>query len=275
MENKPRSAKTGRLTGQRGARIEVLGVGHRYRHGGADVLDGVSFVIEPGECVALIGRSGCGKSTLLHIMAGLVRPTAGEVWIDGAQVSGPSPRWVMMFQQPSLFPWLTVAGNVSLGFRFAGRRAEAPSRVAELLKLVELSDFADRNVQDLSGGQQQRVALARSLALSPDALLLDEPFSSLDVFTRSSQQRAVRRIAREFGVTLIVVTHDVNEAAIMADRAFIMTASPGRIRDQITIRESEESPGGEAFDKARRTLVAAYEDAAGLALSEGAGDWSI
>ena len=164
-----------------GASIFVEGITHRYRHAKENSLEDVSFSIEPGECVALIGRSGCGKSTLLHIVAGLMRPSAGEVRIDGDTVKAPSPRWVMMFQQPSLFPWLTVAANVALGLRFTGRRREAPARVAELLKLVELSELAERNVQDLSGGQQQRAGLARSLALSPEALLLDEPFSSLEL----------------------------------------------------------------------------------------------
>jgi ABC-type nitrate/sulfonate/bicarbonate transport system ATPase subunit len=260
---------------RRGARIEVAGVAHHYRHGRTNVLEDVSLKIEPGECVALIGRSGCGKSTLLHIIAGLTRPTAGAVRIDGELVSGPSPRWVMMFQQPSLFPWLSVAENVSLGFRFAGRARQADQRVAELLRLVELSAFAGRNVQDLSGGQQQRVALARSLALSPEALLLDEPFSALDVFTRGALQRDVRGIARELGITLIVVTHDVNEAAIMADRAFIMTAEPGRIREEIAVREPGEAGGSEGYERAKRLLISAYEGAAGRALADAGDEWSI
>ncbi|WKW50206.1 ABC transporter ATP-binding protein [Rhodomicrobium lacus] len=261
--------------GPRGARIDVSGISHRYRHAKDTALDGISFTVEPGECIALIGRSGCGKSTLLHIMAGLITPSAGEVRIDGTLVQGPSPRRVMMFQQPSLLPWLTVAGNVSLGYRFSRRSREAPARVAELLKLVELSEFAERNVQDLSGGQQQRVALARSLALAPAALFLDEPFSSLDAFTRSALQRDIRGIARSLGITLVLVTHDVNEAAIMADRALIMTASPGRIRDDITIRGAGHGSGNEGFETARHALISAYEGAAGLAFAEGADDWSI
>lgn len=259
----------------RGAHILVASVSHHYRHATENALEDLTFSIEPGECLAVIGRSGCGKSTLLHIIAGLMRPSAGEVRIDGEIVTGSSPRWVMMFQQPSLFPWLSVAGNVALGLRFTGRRREAPARVAELLKLVELSELAERNVQDLSGGQQQRVALARSLALSPEALLLDEPFSSLDAFTRSSLQRDVRRIARELGLTLVIVTHDINEAALMADRAIIMTAKPGRIRAQITIRQKGDASGNEGFERARRALIEAYEGAAGLAFAEGAEDWCI
>jgi NitT/TauT family transport system ATP-binding protein len=273
MENRAKRANPGPAA--RGAHIQAIGLSHRYSHANTNALEDVSFAIEPGECVALIGRSGCGKSTLLHIIAGLTRPSAGDVRIDGNLVSGPSPRWVMMFQQPSLFPWLSVAGNVSLGFRFGGRTRNARARVSELLDLVELSAFADRNVQDLSGGQQQRIALARSLALSPDALLLDEPFSSLDTFTRSSLQRDVRTIARRLGVTLIIVTHDINEAAIMADRAFIMTSSPGRIRDEIVIRQAGDPSGNEGFEKARRALIGAYEGAAGRTFAKGFADWSI
>ena len=257
-----------------GAAIQVAGVDHRYRHTTVNALDGIDLQIGPGEAVAFIGRSGCGKSTLLHIIAGLLKPTTGEVRIGGQLVQLPSPRRVMMFQQPSLFPWASVFDNVALGLRFNNRKHEAPERVAELLKLVELSSLADRNVQDLSGGQQQRVALARSLTLSPEVLLLDEPFSALDTFTRSTLQRDVRRIARELGLTLVLVTHDIDEAAMMADRAFIMSAHPGRIRQEVTIR-SATAGGGQSFERARQALVEAYEGAAGLRIAAPADDWSI
>lgn len=247
----------------RGAHFNVEGVSHRYRNSREFALDSVSLSVEPEESVALIGRSGCGKSTLLHVLAGLIRPTQGVVHIDGAVVTGPSPSWVMMFQQPSLFPWMTVAQNVALGLRFTNRKHEAPQRVAEMLKLVELGEYADRNVQDLSGGQQQRVALARSLAPAPQVLLLDEPFSALDAFTRASLQRDVRRIARELGITLVLVTHDINEAALMADRAFVMTANPGRIFAEVEI---DADQGGEnaSLQHARKGLMEAYEAAAGM-----------
>ncbi|MEZ5851550.1 MAG: ABC transporter ATP-binding protein [Hyphomicrobiaceae bacterium] len=252
----------------RGAHIKADNIGQRYRGATTNALEGISFTIEPGQAIALVGRSGCGKSTLLHIIAGLARPTAGTIHIDGRRVDGPSPDWVMMFQQPSLFPWMTVAQNVGLGLRFAGRGREARTRVPELLELVELSDFADRNVQDLSGGQQQRVALARSLAVKPDALLLDEPFSALDAFTRASLQRDVRRIARDLGITLILVTHDVGEAVLMCDRALIMAANPGRICRDMPIRlGSERSAASEAFQRARRELLEAYECESGIQLS--------
>lgn len=250
-----------------GAHIQIDALTHRYRNAKTSALEDISLTIEPGEFVALIGRSGCGKSTLLHIMAGLVMPTRGQLLIDGASVGGPSPEWVMMFQQPSLFPWMTVSQNVALGLVFNRRAKDAKTRVPELLDLVQLSEFADRNVQDLSGGQQQRVALARSLALKPKVLFLDEPFSALDSFTRASLQRDVRTIAREFGITTVLVTHDVSEAALMAERAVIMAANPGRIKRDVFIDRSAWE-GGEAYQAARKSLMAVYEDVAGDSLDQ-------
>ena len=221
---------------------------YHYPRSETRVLQDINFAIEAGERVALVGRSGTGKSTLLHLIAGLSRPTQGHVRIGGEVVAKPSPRCVVMFQQPSLFPWLTVSANAALGLRFAGRHQEAAARVAELLSLVELSEVADRNVQDLSGGQQQRVALARALAIAPEVLLLDEPFSSLDAFTRRNLQQDIRKIALSFGVTLLIVTHDIDEAARVADRVLILGANPGRIHSEIVIRaqdldSSSEIPG--------------------------------
>lgn len=249
-----------------GAHIQVEGLSHRYRRQKINVLEDVSLTIEPGEFVALIGRSGCGKSTLLHLMAGLALPTSGRIHIDGNRVRGPSPQWVMMFQQPSLLPWMTVAQNVALGLVFNNRANEAKARVGELLELVQLSDLASRNVQDLSGGQQQRVALARSLALKPQVLFLDEPFSALDAFTRASLQRDVRWIARDLGITTVLVTHDVNEAVLMAQRAAVMTSNPGRIRCIVEIDQAA-ADGGEAYNTARQELMDTYEDVAGASLA--------
>jgi NitT/TauT family transport system ATP-binding protein len=246
-------------------------VSHTYRRGRQQALAEIDLEVKPGEALALVGRSGCGKSTLLHIMSGLIAPTGGKVWIDGARVEEPSPSWVVMFQQPSLYPWMTVAQNVALGLRFTGRSTEIATRVPEMLKLVELSDYADRNVQDLSGGQQQRVALARSLAPSPEILFLDEPFSALDAFTRGSLQRDVRRIAKELGITLILVTHDLAEAVTMAERAVVLSANPGRIREIVPIDlENRDDLRTPEYAKARGRLAAAYEAAAGRGLAPAA-----
>ncbi|WP_319531294.1 ABC transporter ATP-binding protein [uncultured Cohaesibacter sp.] len=251
----------------KGAHLAVERVNHTYKRGQQQSLSDINFQVEPGEAVALVGRSGCGKSTLLNIMAGLMHPTEGKIWIDGQPITEPSPRWVMMFQKPSLYPWMTVAQNVALGLRFTGRSREIATRIPELLEMVELSEFANRNVQDLSGGQQQRVALARSLAPHPDILFLDEPFSALDAFTRTNLQRDVRRITKSLGITLVLVTHDLPEAVIMAERAIVLSANPGRVTDIVSIdledRSDLRSP---EFAKARARLAAAYESAAGMEL---------
>jgi NitT/TauT family transport system ATP-binding protein len=245
-----------------GAHIAVTGVSHRYRRNAGVALSGISFEVQPCEAVALVGRSGCGKSTLLHILSGLTTPTVGEVRIDGALVAGPSPRWIVMFQQPHLYPWMTVEQNVGLGMKFSGRpRREIRERVRDLLGLVELQGYAGRNVQDLSGGQQQRVALARSLAVQPEVLLLDEPFSALDAVTRRALQRDVRRIAVEHGITLVIVTHDIPEAVAMADRALVMASDPGRIVESVPIeveRNDRDRRGAEA-QLAQGKLQAAFE----------------
>ena len=171
-----------------------------------------------------------------------------------------------MFQRPSLYPWMTVSQSVGLGLRFAGRpKQEITERVNELLQLVELEGYADRNVQELSGGQQQRVALARSLAVRPEVLLLDEPFSALDAVTRRALQRDVRRIAKEIGITLITVTHDIGEAVVMADRAFVMRSDPGQIAEVVPIdidRPDSERRGPETI-AAQAKLQAAFERATG------------
>lgn len=253
------------------AHLNVSTVQHSYKRGQPAVLTDISFEVNPGEVVALVGRSGCGKSTLLHIMAGLLTPSAGEVRIDGLAIDQPSPKWVMMFQKPSLYPWMSVAQNVALGLKFTGRAKEASQRVPELLELVELSDFADRNVQDLSGGQQQRVALARSLAPSPEVLFLDEPFSALDAFTRTNLQRDVRRIAKELDITVVLVTHDLAEAVIMAERAIVLSADPGRISDVVPIAlENRDDLRSAEYAAARGKLNKAYEKAAGLNLADNA-----
>jgi len=234
--------------------LHVEHLSHRYRPRSPLVLSDVSFSVSAGERVAIIGRSGCGKSTLLHMIAGLLRAESGQVTIAGRKVAGPSSRWVMMFQQPSLFPWLSVFENAALALRFAGRKGEASKLVGGLLDLVRLSDQAKAGVQQLSGGQQQRVALARSLAAEPDLLLLDEPFSALDAFTRADLQRDVRAIAKRLGLTLLLVTHDIDEAVVMADRVLVMDAHPGRILADLSFdlgeRREKQDPAVQ-YERAR------------------------
>lgn len=240
------AATAGRSTATEQPFLSLDGINHTYRTADGPVVRDIDLDVRGGEILALIGRSGSGKSTLLHIAAGLMRPSEGRVMIKGEAVTGPSPRWVMMFQSPSLFPWMTVAENAALGLRYTGQRTRAATRVPQVLEMVDLTAFADRNVQDLSGGQQQRVALARSLAPEPDMLLLDEPFSALDLFTRRALQRDVRRIAQEFGLTVVLVTHDIAEAVVMADRAVFLSSGPGRIAETTRIeRAVNDAPIGQ------------------------------
>lgn len=257
-----------------GAHIAIQGVSHRYRRSSSNVFTTIDLEIKPCEQLALVGRSGCGKSTLLHIIAGLTKPTTGEVRIDGALVEGPSPHWIVMFQQPNLYPWMSVAQNVGLGLKFAGRpNKEIAARVDELLHLVELDGYGSRNAQDLSGGQQQRVALARSLAVDPEVLLLDEPFSALDAVTRRALQRDVRRIAEEMKITLVIVTHDIPEAVAMADHAVVMASDPGRIAETVAIeidrRDSDPEHRAAGVQAAQAKLQVAFERATGRALHGG------
>lgn len=213
-----------------GASISLDFITHKFSASAEPTLKDIENRIEPSELVALIGRSGCGKSTLLHMMAGLLIPSEGCVRINSHQVAKPSAKWNMMFQKASLYPWMSVKENAALGLLFDGvPKAEAEARVNTLLDMVGLSDKKNANVQSLSGGQQQRVALARSLATEPEVLLLDEPFSALDAFTRTQLQEEVPNICRERGITMVIVTHDIDEAVAMADRVLIMSQNPGRI----------------------------------------------
>lgn len=249
----------------RGVSIQIENLTHRYSAKGPITFDRVNMQADPGESLVIIGRSGCGKSTLLHCMAGLLEPTGGKVLYDGTKVEKPSPRWVMMFQAPHLFPWMRVSQNVGVGLRFARwPEKKIRARVAEVLELVHLQDYADNNVQDLSGGQQQRVALARSLVMEPELLLLDEPFSALDAFTRGSLQKDVRSIAKKIGISVMMVTHDIDEAVLMGDRALVMAGSPGKIWDDIEINlpdpRDREDP---AIQQMRTQLMSAFHKAAG------------
>lgn len=256
----------------RGTQIKIQGLTHRYTPRSPVTFNRVDLESPKGEALAIIGRSGCGKSTLLHILAGLLRPTEGKVLLNGTPVEKPSPRWVMMFQAPHLFPWMTVSQNVGVGLTF-GRwsKDEIRERVTNAIQLVELQDFAGSNVQDLSGGQQQRVALARSLVMEPELLLLDEPFSALDAFTRASLQKDVRSIAKRLGFNVVIVTHDIDEAVIMADRAVIMAGSPGNIVHELDIDLPEPRDRHDpAVQTLRGRLMATFQEAANYKKPEAA-----
>jgi NitT/TauT family transport system ATP-binding protein len=202
-------------------------------------LVNIDLRIEEGEFICLLGPSGCGKSTLLKILAGLIPATSGRIAINGEPVSGPGPERAVVFQDYALFPWMTVRDNVEFGLEarklpVAGRH-EISSR---LLKVVGLSDFADRFPHHLSGGMKQRVSIARALAVDPSLLLMDEPFGALDAQTRHVLQDELLRIWREYRKTVVFVTHSIEEAIYLSDRIVVMTARPGRVKQIVTVPEA-------------------------------------
>lgn len=206
--------------------VALSGVTKVYGRGANAVLalDGVSLDVAPGEFVCLVGASGCGKSTLLNLVAGLDRPSGGQITLDGDTNPG------LMFQEPALFPWLTVDGNVEVPLKLRRLpRAERRERIAELLRTVHLADFGRKRPHELSGGMRQRVALARTLALDTPVLLMDEPFGALDAMTRDILHDELERIWSERNLSVLFVTHNVREAARLADRIILLSSRPGRI----------------------------------------------
>lgn len=196
------------------------------------VIDGVRFQVGPGEIVSLVGPSGCGKSTLLRLIAGLDTQYRGAIRIKGAPPHLHSPDVGFIFQEPRLLPWLSVADNV--GFEL-GRSGRGHPRVTELLAEVGLTDFPDAYPKQLSGGMAQRAAIARGLFSQPELLLLDEPFSAVDAFTRMRLQDLILAVAARHGTSLLLVTHDIAEAVYLSDRVIVMASGPGRITGEIRI----------------------------------------
>jgi NitT/TauT family transport system ATP-binding protein len=221
------------------AELVVEGIDKWFRTGRATThaLDNVSFRVSGGEFVCLVGPSGCGKSTLLDIIAGLTIPDQGRVLADGEFVQGPGRHRLVLFQESALFPWHNVFGNVMFGLhRKPGLTAQQRRVIAEYhLELVGLRKYEKAFVHELSGGMKQRVALARSLAPDPRVLLMDEPLSALDAMTREQLCYDIQDIWQRRPKTIVMVTHDVREAACLADRVFLMSPSPGRIREEFRV----------------------------------------
>ncbi len=202
---------------------------------GALALDDVSLSVAAGELVSIVGPSGCGKSTLLRMIAGLTVPTAGQVAVGAEPITAPSAERGLVFQDPNLFPWLTVRRNIEAGLLARGVLREKRAEVDEFMRLVGLEAFANSFPHHLSGGMAQRVSLARALINHPKVLLLDEPLGALDAFTRMRMQDEVLRLWRAHGTTMLFVTHDIDEAIYMSDRIVIMTQRPGKIEQIIPV----------------------------------------
>lgn len=215
--------------------VKIQGLNKEFINGGkkVQVLKNIDLTINKGEFVTIVGHSGCGKSTLLKIICGLTDYSDGIVERSGSKVSGPSPQCGMVFQDHRLLPWLKIKDNVGFGIRNIPKK-EREKLIAEHLELVGLKDFANAYPSQLSGGMAQRAAIARGLAGDPEMLLLDEPFGALDALTRIQMQREILKIQKEKSTTMIMVTHDIDEAVFLGDKIIVMSARPGEIKQIIT-----------------------------------------
>jgi sulfonate transport system ATP-binding protein len=233
-------------------------VGKTYPNG-VRALEGLSLEVAPGEILVVIGGSGCGKSTMLRAICGLDTPSQGKVMLDGTAITAPHEQIGIIFQEPRLLPWLCVADNVGFGLEDRPRE-ERNERVARALARVGLSDKARVWPRELSGGQAQRVAIARALVPRPQVLLLDEPFSALDAFTRADLQVHLLDLWTDLKPTLVMVTHDVDEAVVLADRIMVMRPRPGRVYEEIACdlprpRDRQSA----AFDFVKRRVLSALD----------------
>lgn len=200
-----------------------------------DALQNINLEMHQGEFISLVGTSGCGKSTMLRLIAGLIKPTRGRLTVNGKVIEGPDPSRGMVFQQPTLFPWLSVEKNIGFSFRMSKTVDQNKDKIEHMLKVIGLESFRDDYPGQLSGGMAQRVALARSLICSPEILLLDEPLGALDAFTRMNMQDEILSMWRENKQLVVMVTHDVDEAIYMGTKVVVMDAHPGRVKAEIPI----------------------------------------
>ena len=233
-------------------------------------LDDFNFSVNRGEFVVIIGPSGCGKSTLLFTIAGLEQPTSGAVYLDGKPVIGPSPDRSLIFQEPSLFPWLSVLVNLEWGLKIKGLpKNERRERAVLYLKHVGLVDSLKKYPHELSGGMKQRVAIARALCLEPKVLLMDEPFAALDVQTRYKMQSFLLEIWDSIRTTIVFVTHHIDEAIHLADRVLVLTARPGRILREVPIElPRPREVASNAFDEYRSSFFASLRHEVSKAFDE-------
>jgi NitT/TauT family transport system ATP-binding protein len=219
-------------------KLQLRGVSRSFstRSGEMLALDDIHLEIRAGEFVCIVGPSGCGKSTLLNLFAGLDQPSSGEVLVDNGRVNGPGTDRVVMFQEHGLFPWLTVRQNIEFGLRMKGMASERRREIARYwLSVVRLEHFENSYIHQLSGGMKQRVSLARSLAMEPEVLLMDEPFSALDAQSRDQLHEELEQVWTKTRKTILFVTHNVREAVRLGDRVVMMTFRPGRIKREFHI----------------------------------------
>ena len=214
--------------------IERLSVSYARNGEKMTVLSELDLEVAPGEFLCILGPSGCGKSTLLHVMAGFLAPDSGKVSIDGEVVTGPDPRRIFVFQERGVFPWLTVTGNVEFGLNKLAR-AERQQRAQHYIRMVGLEGFEQSYPMELSGGMKQRLEVARALAVHPDMLFLDEPFSALDSITRLTMRKELLRIWEAEKKTIILVTHDIDEAVQLADRIVLLSPRPATVQEIVPI----------------------------------------
>jgi ABC-type nitrate/sulfonate/bicarbonate transport system, ATPase component len=242
--------------------LEIKSLAKVYPNG-THALDGFSATIQQGEVIAIIGGSGCGKSTLLRLLAGLETPSRGEIRLDSQILSEPNPLVNIVFQEPRLFPWLTVADNIGFGLTQLPA-AERRQRVENALERIGLAGYGERWVKELSGGQAQRVALARALVTRPAVFLLDEPFSALDALTRNDLQDHLIDLWSDNGNTMLLVTHDIEEAAVLADRIIVMRPWPGRILEEVRVELPRKRDRTSAdFSALKRQLAGLLERSLG------------
>lgn len=243
--------------------IKVNNVSKRFKQNKTtvDVIQNVSLEIGQGEIIALLGKSGCGKSTLLNIVGGFLSVTQGEVIIDEVVVNGPQRKCIMLFQHNNLLPWRSVYKNIGLGLEKESiDPAEKEARINHALALVGLEDHLEKFPHELSGGMQQRVAIARAFAMRPDVILMDEPFAALDTFNRYQLQDELLRIQVQEKTTILLVTHDIDEAVYLADRVLMMDANPGRVYKDLPIEISKPRDRADSnFNYYRKRILQEFE----------------
>lgn len=253
------------FSGQASSQVRIEGVRKVFCSDDREVvaLTDINLEIEQGEFICILGPSGCGKSTLLNAIAGFSPPTVGKILVDGVEVTTPGPERAMVFQEYALFPWMTVAENVSFGLEIKKLpKDEIRSKVSALLKQLQLADFRDRFPKDLSGGMRQRVAIARALALDSPMMLMDEPFGALDALTRRSLQDELLRIWMAFRKTIVFVTHSIEESVLLADRVVVMTYRPGTVKRIVPI------PLQHPRDTASLPFIQLQQELTGLVMEE-------